>query len=54
MMTEEKQQQQRCQFWLPNKKRFCASSPLFGSEFCGNHKPPSVESRIPCPIDPSQ
>lgn len=44
---------QRCQFWLPNKKRFCANSPLFGTQFCGNHKPASVEARIPCPVDPS-
>lgn len=47
------EQAQRCQFWLPNKKRFCASSPLFGTQFCGNHKPASVEARIPCPVDPS-
>ncbi|XP_057844079.1 tRNA:m(4)X modification enzyme TRM13 isoform X2 [Cryptomeria japonica] len=45
--------EQQCQFWLPKKKRLCANFALLGSQFCGNHKPDSVESRIPCPIDPS-
>ncbi|KAL4203045.1 hypothetical protein AMTRI_Chr02g266580 [Amborella trichopoda] len=45
--------EQRCNFWLSKKRRFCANEPLKNSEFCGNHKPGSEESRIPCPIDPS-
>ncbi|KAG9459903.1 hypothetical protein H6P81_004411 [Aristolochia fimbriata] len=43
----------RCRFWLPKKKRFCANASLQGSQFCGNHKPESEEVRVPCPVDPS-
>ncbi|XP_068662050.1 uncharacterized protein [Aristolochia californica] len=43
----------RCRFWLPKKKRFCANAPLQGSQFCGNHRPESEEIRVPCPVDPS-
>ncbi|KAK1315906.1 hypothetical protein QJS10_CPA05g00114 [Acorus calamus] len=43
----------RCQFWLPNKRRFCANAPLNHSMFCGNHNPTTEQLRIPCPIDPS-
>ncbi|KAJ1425347.1 Zinc finger, CCCH-type, TRM13 [Sesbania bispinosa] len=43
----------RCNFWLPNKNRFCANSPLNGSLFCGNHNSRSQGQWIPCPIDPS-
>nr|XP_011467051.1 PREDICTED: tRNA:m(4)X modification enzyme TRM13 homolog [Fragaria vesca subsp. vesca]XP_011467056.1 PREDICTED: tRNA:m(4)X modification enzyme TRM13 homolog [Fragaria vesca subsp. vesca]XP_011467060.1 PREDICTED: tRNA:m(4)X modification enzyme TRM13 homolog [Fragaria vesca subsp. vesca]XP_011467065.1 PREDICTED: tRNA:m(4)X modification enzyme TRM13 homolog [Fragaria vesca subsp. vesca] len=43
----------RCKFWLPKKKRFCANVPLSPSLFCGNHTPRSNSQWIPCPIDPS-
>ncbi|KAK9950437.1 hypothetical protein M0R45_005929 [Rubus argutus] len=43
----------RCKFWLPKKKRFCANVPLTDSLFCGNHTPRSDSQWIPCPIDPS-
>ncbi|KAF5732056.1 Methyltransferases isoform 1 [Tripterygium wilfordii] len=43
----------RCSFWLPKKNRFCATAPLHGSTFCGNHSPRSQSQWIPCPIDPS-
>ncbi|XP_047152562.1 tRNA:m(4)X modification enzyme TRM13 homolog isoform X2 [Vigna umbellata] len=43
----------RCNFWLPNKNRFCANCPLNGSLFCGNHNSRSEGQWIPCPIDPS-
>ncbi|KAG5023006.1 hypothetical protein JHK85_019348 [Glycine max] len=43
----------RCNFWLPNKNRFCANCPLNGSLFCGNHNSRSQGQWIPCPIDPS-
>ncbi|XP_042402531.1 tRNA:m(4)X modification enzyme TRM13-like isoform X1 [Zingiber officinale] len=43
----------RCQFWLPNKRRLCANTPLPSSRFCGNHDPDAGARRIPCPIDPS-
>nr|TKS17851.1 hypothetical protein D5086_0000009300 [Populus alba] len=46
-------EENRCKFWLPKKNRFCANSPLNDSQFCGNHKPRSIEQWIPCPIDPS-
>ncbi|OIV94111.1 hypothetical protein TanjilG_29211 [Lupinus angustifolius] len=46
-------ERKRCIFWLPNKNRFCANSPLNGSSFCGNHNSRSYEQWIPCPIDPS-
>ncbi|XP_072993120.1 uncharacterized protein [Typha latifolia] len=43
----------RCQFWLPNKRRHCANIPVPSSQFCGNHNPLSGSRRVPCPIDPS-
>ncbi|QHO05739.1 uncharacterized protein DS421_14g448650 [Arachis hypogaea] len=43
----------RCNFWLPNKKRFCANSPIGDSLYCGNHNSRSEGQWIPCPIDPS-
>ncbi|MED6137749.1 hypothetical protein PIB30_067922 [Stylosanthes scabra] len=43
----------RCNFWLPNKKRFCANSPIGDSLYCGNHTSRSQGQWIPCPIDPS-
>ncbi|WOL15556.1 hypothetical protein Cni_G24337 [Canna indica] len=48
-----KEEVKRCQFWLPNKRRFCASIPLRSSRFCGNHDPTAEARRMPCPIDPS-
>ncbi|KAJ8455524.1 hypothetical protein OPV22_035111 [Ensete ventricosum] len=50
---EEVTTQKRCQFWLPNKRRLCANTPLPISRFCGNHEPTAEARRIPCPIDPS-
>ncbi|GAB2298515.1 hypothetical protein Dimus_032578 [Dionaea muscipula] len=47
------QRQNRCQFWLPKKKRFCANSTLIPSMFCGNHTPRADAKWIPCPVDPS-
>ncbi|OAY62550.1 tRNA:m(4)X modification enzyme TRM, partial [Ananas comosus] len=44
---------ERCRFWLPNKRRYCANSPLPSSQFCGNHHSSSSALRVPCPIDPS-
>uniref|UniRef100_A0A0D9W116 tRNA:m(4)X modification enzyme TRM13 n=1 Tax=Leersia perrieri TaxID=77586 RepID=A0A0D9W116_9ORYZ len=50
----------RCHFWLPNKRRHCANSPLPTSQYCGNHLPESASDagtpcrrRVPCPVDPS-
>ncbi|KAK7308669.1 hypothetical protein VNO77_42289 [Canavalia gladiata] len=43
----------RCNFWLPNKNRFCANCPFAGSLFCGNHNSRPQDQWIPCPIDPS-
>ncbi|KAJ4819231.1 tRNA:m(4)X modification enzyme TRM13-like protein [Rhynchospora pubera] len=43
----------RCHFWLPNKRRHCANTPLPSSVYCGNHNPSSAPKRVPCPIDPS-
>ncbi|RCV40081.1 hypothetical protein SETIT_9G022900v2 [Setaria italica] len=46
----------RCHFWLPNKRRHCANSPLPSSQYCGNHLPESASGagrRVPCPVDPS-
>ncbi|KAF0912343.1 hypothetical protein E2562_014011 [Oryza meyeriana var. granulata] len=50
----------RCNFWLPNKRRHCANSPLPTSHYCGNHLPDSASDagalsrrRVPCPVDPS-
>uniref|UniRef100_A0A804P6E5 tRNA:m(4)X modification enzyme TRM13 n=1 Tax=Zea mays TaxID=4577 RepID=A0A804P6E5_MAIZE len=46
----------RCHFWLPNKRRHCANSPLPSSQYCGNHLPesaPGAGRRVPCPVDPS-
>ncbi|BBN11105.1 hypothetical protein Mp_5g09090 [Marchantia polymorpha subsp. ruderalis] len=39
--------------WLPSKRRFCGSSALATSPFCGNHDPAAGEKRVPCPVDPS-
>ncbi|KAK7273928.1 hypothetical protein RIF29_14996 [Crotalaria pallida] len=48
------EERKRCIFWLPNKNRFCANSPLNAStSFCGNHNSRSHEQWVPCPIDPS-
>ncbi|KAJ8755693.1 hypothetical protein K2173_022636 [Erythroxylum novogranatense] len=46
-------EEQRCQFWLPKKNRFCANTPLHDSQFCGNHTPRSHGQWITCPVDPS-
>ncbi|KAH0460869.1 hypothetical protein IEQ34_008444 [Dendrobium chrysotoxum] len=46
--------EKRCQFWLPNKRRYCANSPLPLSMFCGNHDSSASDRRLPCPLDPSQ
>ncbi|CAM0877705.1 unnamed protein product [Alopecurus aequalis] len=46
----------RCHFWLPNKRRHCANSPLPSTQYCGNHQPDSTSAsrrRVPCPVDPS-
>ncbi|XP_037444302.1 tRNA:m(4)X modification enzyme TRM13-like isoform X1 [Triticum dicoccoides] len=46
----------RCHFWLPNKRRHCANSPIPSSQYCGNHSPESSSDsrrRVPCPVDPS-
>ncbi|XP_062214076.1 tRNA:m(4)X modification enzyme TRM13 [Phragmites australis] len=46
----------RCHFWLPNKRRHCANSPLPSSQYCGNHLPTTASGagrRVPCPVDPS-
>ncbi|KAJ3669313.1 hypothetical protein LUZ60_011263 [Juncus effusus] len=43
----------KCQFWLPNKRRYCANPPRPSSQFCGNHNPSSTINRVPCPIDSS-
>uniref|UniRef100_A0ACD5WCJ0 Uncharacterized protein n=1 Tax=Avena sativa TaxID=4498 RepID=A0ACD5WCJ0_AVESA len=46
----------RCHFWLPNKRRYCANSPLSSTQYCGNHPPESSSAsrrRVPCPVDPS-
>nr|BAJ88805.1 predicted protein [Hordeum vulgare subsp. vulgare] len=46
----------RCHFWLPNKRRHCANSPIPSSQYCGNHSPASSSDsrrRVPCPVDPS-
>ncbi|KAM0878834.1 hypothetical protein ACQ4PT_034646 [Festuca glaucescens] len=46
----------RCHFWLPNKRRHCANSPLPSTQYCGNHPPDSSSAsrrRVPCPVDPS-
>ncbi|KAI0510847.1 hypothetical protein KFK09_011457 [Dendrobium nobile] len=45
--------EKRCQFWLPNKSRYCANSPLPLSMFCGNHDSSASHRRLPCPLDPS-
>ncbi|KAL5561079.1 hypothetical protein UlMin_030826 [Ulmus minor] len=45
--------EERCKFWLPKKKRFCANARLGDSSFCGNHNRSSQDLWIPCPIDPS-
>lgn len=45
--------EKRCQFWLPNKRRHCANSPLPTSPFCGNHDSSAGHDRLPCPLDPS-
>lgn len=43
----------RCQRWLPRKGRCCAAVALPNVAYCGNHKPSNVETRVPCPVDPS-
>lgn len=43
----------RCSFWLPKKKRFCANFRINDSVFCGNHNTRSDAEWVPCPIDPS-
>ncbi|MCO5600514.1 hypothetical protein L7F22_054627 [Adiantum nelumboides] len=43
----------RCQEWLSRKNRPCAAAALPHLPYCGNHKPADVETRIPCPVDPS-
>lgn len=43
----------RCSFWLPKKKRFCANFCINDSVFCGNHNTRSDAEWVPCPIDPS-
>uniref|UniRef100_A0A7C9CH15 tRNA:m(4)X modification enzyme TRM13 n=1 Tax=Opuntia streptacantha TaxID=393608 RepID=A0A7C9CH15_OPUST len=43
----------RCQFWLPKKKRFCANAPFNHSSFCGNHTARDSGNWVKCPIDPS-
>uniref|UniRef100_A0A0D9ZFD4 tRNA:m(4)X modification enzyme TRM13 n=1 Tax=Oryza glumipatula TaxID=40148 RepID=A0A0D9ZFD4_9ORYZ len=50
----------RCHFWLPNKRRHCANTPLPTSQYCGNHLPDSASDAgapfrrlVPCPVDPS-
>ncbi|KAK8951692.1 hypothetical protein KSP39_PZI004156 [Platanthera zijinensis] len=45
--------EKHCQFWLPNKRRHCANSPLPFSPFCGNHDSSASDHRLPCPLDPS-
>ncbi|CAL9043356.1 unnamed protein product [Musa banksii] len=50
---EEVTTKKRCQYWLPNKRRLCANTPLPFSRFCGNHETTAEARRIPCPIDPS-
>ncbi|CAL5206720.1 unnamed protein product [Lathyrus oleraceus] len=42
-----------CNFWLPNKNRFCANTLLNGSLFCGNHNSRPEGQWIQCPVDPS-
>ncbi|XP_024009854.1 tRNA:m(4)X modification enzyme TRM13 homolog isoform X2 [Eutrema salsugineum] len=43
----------RCNFWLPKKKRSCANTRIESSLFCGNHSQRLDGQWIPCPIDPS-
>uniref|UniRef100_A0A0E0KL58 tRNA:m(4)X modification enzyme TRM13 n=1 Tax=Oryza punctata TaxID=4537 RepID=A0A0E0KL58_ORYPU len=50
----------RCHFWLPNKRRHCANTPLPTSQYCGNHLPDSASDAgapsrrlVPCTVDPS-
>lgn len=49
----EEERENRCQFFLPSKRRFCANTPLSSTKFCGNHNPSQKSQRLPCPIDPS-
>jgi hypothetical protein len=59
--SEEGAREDRCAFFLVNKKRYC-SMPHHGQLYCGVHRPRSQEPlsetssrkiRVPCPIDPS-
>uniref|UniRef100_A0A1J3HQV0 tRNA:m(4)X modification enzyme TRM13 n=1 Tax=Noccaea caerulescens TaxID=107243 RepID=A0A1J3HQV0_NOCCA len=43
----------RCNFWLPKKKRSCSNTRIESSMFCGNHSQRLDGEWIPCPIDPS-
>lgn len=48
---------QKCEFYLPIKKRGCKFEAKPGFKFCGNHMPNSLQpkrKRIPCPWDPAQ
>ena len=46
---------EKCQHYLPHKRRRCKFDVVPGKKYCGNHLPAEEEGarrRIPCPWDP--
>jgi tRNA:m4X modification enzyme len=43
----------RCEFYLPIKKRYCSQKRLDDDKFCGVHADRGSDERISCPIDQS-